>query len=230
MIVTIPRRLKIVLVVCVTMLLIDSEPVAAQLFGQRSMGQPLRPRPGPGAGADMTQAGVLQGNERFMRNNRSRIDFVGPSRSSQQGFVGSEQAIGAGRVPSAAESVRDVADASRRINKPVPPLTPNDIYYPNLVVVGSNNPNRPLQPGIVRTSDSGDRLAKRLAAENPNLRVIRDGDRVTLIGTVADAQQATRIRLLLSFEPGIYEIDDRLVVAAGGSGVLNRQPKSAAVR
>ena len=189
----------------------------AQMFGQRTLGQPLRPRPGAAAAKTSETAGTLQGNERFMRENRSRNDFVGSNRTSQQGFVGSEQAIGSGRVPTAAESLPAIADESRRINRPHPPLGPNEIYHPYLTLELSESVPRMFQPTQRQLDDAmrfviDNRLQQRIASDSPNVRILRNGGTAILSGTVSDLRQATQVRLLLSFEPGVYTIQDQLQI------------------
>jgi hypothetical protein len=189
----------------------------AQMFGQRSLGQPLRPRPGAAAATTSETAGTLQGNERFMRENRSRNDFVGSNRTSQQGFVGSEQAIGSGRVPTAAESLPAIADESRRINRPHPRLGPNEIYHPYLTLELSESVPRSFQPTQPNAGDStkfflDNRLQQRIAADNPNVRILRNGGTAILFGTVSDLRQATQVSLLISFEPGIHTIQNQLQI------------------
>ena len=49
---------------------------------------------------------LQNGPKRYLRGNRSRLDFVGSNRTDLSGFVGSEQALGIGRVLSAAENLR----------------------------------------------------------------------------------------------------------------------------
>lgn len=88
------------------------ETAEAQLFGARSLGQPLNRRAAAGAASTsaMESAGTVRGDERFLRGNRGRREFVGSTRDSQQGFVGSEQAIGVGRVRTSVESLREPPD------------------------------------------------------------------------------------------------------------------------
>ncbi|MFM8328531.1 MAG: hypothetical protein ACKN9U_27045, partial [Pirellulaceae bacterium] len=114
-----------------------AEPVEGQMFGQRSMGQPMsrQSRPGsgqlpslgqgmmPGMGGAMpgqvggAPQGIVQGQERFLRGNRNPSAFVGSDRRDQQGFVGSEQSIGTGRVATATEGLR--VESSRTRNRPL---------------------------------------------------------------------------------------------------------------
>jgi hypothetical protein len=94
-------RLRIVQagIVLIGCLLLES-PARAQLFGDRTVGQPLRGRQqqtrppqlgtapgGQNVGGNQEAVGILSGNERFLRGNRSRNDFVGSNRANQSGFA-----------------------------------------------------------------------------------------------------------------------------------------------
>jgi Tfp pilus assembly protein FimT len=47
---------------------------------------------------------------------------------------------------------------------------------------------------------------------NGSVKLTRLGDKGILTGTVSSAEEAEQLKILLSFEPGIYEIEDRLTV------------------
>jgi osmotically-inducible protein OsmY len=42
--------------------------------------------------------------------------------------------------------------------------------------------------------------------------MVRDGEKVILKGTVSSAAEAEQLQILLSFEPGIYQIDNQLEI------------------
>ena len=48
------------------------------------------------------------------------------------------------------------------------------------------------------------------------IRVYRDGDRAILEGTVASRGVAERLKLIASFEPRVYRVEDRLRVDGDG--------------
>lgn len=187
-----------------------------QLFGDRSTGQPFQSQRSqrPAAQAADSDVGTLEGNERFLRDNRSRDAFVGSDRSSLGGFVGSEQSLGSGRVPAATETLPETTDTSQRVNRPLPPLPDGAMYYPRLMLGESFQEAVPAanNPGIKRDQALEERLAKH--AEGP-IQVLRRGDQAILRGTVESQQMANRLKLLVSFEPQIYEIEDQLEVASG---------------
>lgn len=146
------RRLLPVLSTLFLFSAIVAEPVEGQMFGQRSMGQPMsrQSRPGsgqlpslgqgmmPGMGGAMpgqvggAPQGIVQGQERFLRGNRNPSAFVGSDRRDQQGFVGSEQSIGTGRVATATEGLR--VESSRTRNRPLSAKSTRGMYPPRLVL------------------------------------------------------------------------------------------------
>ena len=190
-----------------------------QLFGERNIGQPLqaRQRQGQTAPPDLEAVGTIDGSRRFLRDNRERGSFVGSGREDVQGFVGSQQAIGSGRVRAATDDLRPPPDESARINRPLPPLRPGAMLYPRLTLadgMGVDGGPPAASPSDVLSPDP--RLQESLAkhASGP-IRVLRNGDRAVLEGSVPSRQEADRLKLLLSFEPGIYQIEDRLTVGDG---------------
>jgi hypothetical protein len=205
------------------------------MFGQRSFGGTLRPQPRPGqaaATATETATGEIEGTERFLRENRSRRDFVGSDRREQAGFVGSQQALGAGRVVAATESLRAEVDPTARVNPPLPALPPKAMYYPRIkldansfAALGSAirqarleavNSNIDSMEGVIKLPQPD---KYRITPEqrvttlsNGSVKLTRLGDKGILTGTVSSAEEAEQLKILLSFEPGIYEIEDRLTV------------------
>ena len=181
-------------------------PACAQLFGgNRQLGRPLQSQQGRGVAAQATmEAGQVQGNERFLRTNRRRGDFVGADRFEARGFVGSEQGRTSGPVLQSTVGVRPAQDRSRQINQPLPALARNQMYYPVL--------QPEFEVGGVRTLEL---LIRDL--ENPayfdasNRYEVRvEGRRAILRGVVADARQRDLAELLVSFEPGISEVVNEL--------------------
>lgn len=206
--------LKVRGIICVCGLVCGFSSVAeAQLFGPRSLGGPLQSRRGAAAAATLDDgAGTLQGNERFLRDNRSRNAFVGSNRGSLQGFVGSSQAIGVGRVPAATESLTPPPDRSATINRPMPRLPANTMYYPRLVIdfdVASGGTSS----GTFASGEADQVLSSRLSriAEQA-ISVRRRGDVVVLEGTVESVAMAEKLAIIASFEPQVETIENRIVV------------------
>lgn len=207
----------------------------AQMFGQRSLGGTLRPQPRPGqaaAAAAETATGEIEGSERFLRGNRSRRDFVGSDRREQAGFVGSQQALGTGRVVAATESLKAETDPTARINPPLPALAPKAMYYPRLKLDSSSfaslgsairqarleavKNNIDAMEGVIALPPAD---KYRITPEqrvttlsNGSVQLTRSGDKAILTGTVSSVEEAERLAILMSFEPGIYEVVNELKI------------------
>jgi hypothetical protein len=155
------------------------------------------------------------GSARFLRQNRSRRDFVGSNRAEQSGFVGSQQSLGVGQVAPAigggaaaiGNAVRGAA-ANRR-NPPLPPLPKKAMYYPRLDIGSLDTTDRTEQwPAEVSA-----RLSERLAGLSDGAVTVQvEGRRATLEGTVRTRAEADRLRHLAEFEPGVDEVIDQLRV------------------
>ena len=196
-------------------LAIQPDVTQAQLFGSgRQLGQPFgasrqttaQRRAGENVAAQTQTAGSVQGNERFLRDNRRRGDFVGSDRSDTNGFVGSQQGRTTGSVLTSTAGIRPRVDRSRQINRPIPRLRRNQRYYPAL------------QPEF---EVSGVRLPEMLQTELENpahfsnsnrYEVLVEGRLAILRGVVADARQKDLAALLVSFEPGISEVRNELQI------------------
>jgi len=206
----------------------------AQLFGNRTIGTPAgtqgpspfgtNSRGGrvavPSLGSPATGqpaaggAGPLDGNERFVRGNRSRQDFVGTARNDLSGFVGSGQAIGVGRVPAASDSFRLEATSAARINKPLPKQPAKGMYYPRLVLEPSNAEIESIESTETPANQAyAMELQRRVInAGGANIEVVVAGNTVVLKGSVDSKRTAELIANVLSFEPGIDRVDNQLAV------------------
>lgn len=193
--------------------------VWGQLFGQRTLGQPLQnrqQRTAANAAGTSEDVGTLEGNERFLRENRARGEFVGSDRRSLRGFVGSEQALGSGRVTAATESLRPTVDRSRQLNEPLPELPEEGMYYPRLVLgEGFRKPttDETVSAERQRTVTLQQRLRRH--SEFP-IEVELQGRRAILSGEVASSEQAKLLMLIVSFEPTVDTIENRLRVRSAG--------------
>jgi hypothetical protein len=174
--------------------------VSAQMFGERMVGG----------------QGTLRGNERFLRGNRSRRDFVGTDRRELTGFVGAQQAIGTGRVQSATEGLRIDAVNPRRVNRPLAPIPRRGMYYPRLVVdldpssirVDSMNADAELRDSI-----SSARLADRIGRlAGPTVELTVSQNTAFLSGTVDSQRSAELVEQILEFEPGIDRVVNELEI------------------
>ncbi|TWU38485.1 hypothetical protein [Novipirellula artificiosorum] len=208
---TISNIMRVMLFLAISLLASNAE---AQLFGARTLGQPLTRRPNSRnvAPAEIESAGVVEGDERFLRDNRSRNDFVGSNRGALQGFVGSEQAIGVGRVRTSVESLRDPPDLSTQINRPLPRLRRGTMYYPRLSIDGFDLSSKSFAATVVSKRDI--KLQSLLTqTAGSNIQIEHQGDRTILRGSVASEQMAEKLRILASFEPHIHQIESQLTIA-----------------
>ncbi len=236
-------RSRVVMLIAAVAFLDGGASVAwGQLFGERTTGQPLQsqrartqrgqtPTPpraqtptNPAASDLETDAvGTLQGDERFLRENRNRDAFVGSDRRSTNGFIGSQQALGSGRVRQAVEDLPDTTDDASRINQPLPPLPDGAMQYPRLEL-GDDFPSLTASDGAADDATEGSspvpdtELQQRLEKHvNGSIQILRQGDLAILQGTVESRDEAERLKLLVSFEPRIYRIEDRLELAGATS-------------
>ena len=207
----------------------------AQLFGNRTIGAPAGsqvrspigtsntggrvavPSFGSGAAAGpqaATGAGLLDGNERFVRGNRTRQDFVGTGRNDLTGFVGAGQAIGVGRVPAASESFRLEATNANRINKPIPKQPAKGLYYPRLVLEDSQEVGERSSTSNEEYASLMTQLQKRVTnAAGPDVQVIiAPAGTAVLKGTVDSKRIAELVATILSFEPGIDRVENQLTL------------------
>ncbi|MEM7561312.1 MAG: hypothetical protein AAF394_19475 [Planctomycetota bacterium] len=184
-------------------LLLSAESAQAQLFGSRSVGSPLRSRTSPISNmSNQESTGQLQGTERFVRGNRSRNDFVGSDRGELSGFVGSQQAIGVGRVRTTAEDFRVESANTRNMNRAMPAQPTKGMYYPRLKmpsieVARRTDRNILLQPKLIAR-------VHRMLGEGVNVRV---QDRVAILdGTANSPEKLKLLQTILLLEAGIDEV------------------------
>ena len=216
-----------------------TDSASAQLFGNRTIGTPAGTQgPSPFGGnnggsrvavpsmgslatgqAGAAQgaaggAGLLDGNERFVRGNRSRQDFVGTGRNDLTGFVGTNQAIGVGRVPAASDSFRLEAVNAARVNKPLPKQPTKGMYYPRLVFDTTNvRDESESNSGIAADPTYLTELQRRVVnAGGVDVKVVVIGSTAVLQGTVDSKRTAELIATILSFEPGVDKVDNQLAV------------------
>lgn len=182
-----------------------------QLFGARSVGRPLTSSRSGGDGV-----GQMQGNERYVRGNRGR-EFVGSDRRDTQAFVGSEQGRTGGSIVSSLAGLRRPADRTADINKPLPASSGNRaaLYPPRLVVADDATESEPSR-GLGPPSDWGAEWIRQLADspqfDAPRVAVSVEGRTAILQGEVASARERDLLEILVLFEPGISQVQNRLEV------------------
>jgi osmotically-inducible protein OsmY len=175
-------------------------------------------------GADLSGAGQVTGNERFVRRNRPSGSFVGNDVRQRRGFIGQQSANLTGRVRIAAEQARiSVApsvnrEAASTVNRST------GVYEPRLAV--GFDVERPSDVQItVRTV-----LQLHLThAFPPATRIevsVADGI-ATLRGEVSCERDRSLAERLVLFEPGIAGVRNELQVKpAPPNAVLPGSPAS----
>ena len=230
-------KLQVSMLLSLVALLLQHELANAQLIGNRVLGGPatsltqqraasVAPPPNIGIGlanpVGIGQAANAIGslgtrmqvnNTRFVRGNRSRQDFVGSNRSELDGFVGSGQAIGIGRVPSAVDNLR-IETTKTKINRPLPPQPAKGMYYPRLEVdfETTASQHERLVEGRVEgpaSQDVSDRVTQ-FSGGNASVRMA--GSTAILRGRVNTIRTSDMLVQLLSFEPGIDRVKNEISV------------------
>ncbi len=199
-------------------------PAYGQLIGNRAIGSPIGPSaqrtggslPGGTLGMASSSApaafgGSLQsGNNRFIRGNRAKGDFVGSNRTDQSGFVGNEQALGVGRVSTTTDSLK-VETKSQRINRPLPPQPAKGMYYPRLVLESESSKNIVAENIDLPETEAKPEIAERVRSI-ANVSIAMRGRTAILRGTVDSVGQSELLERVLSFEPSIDRIQNDLRV------------------
>lgn len=192
----------------------------AQLFGTRTLGTSLARRT-RGAGAVATTGSNVVGsvrlNERYIRGNRGRVDFVGGDSQEQRGFVGSEQAQAGGAIRSAVSDLRieSAPDANRGQARTTPPRT--GMYGPRLRVDFAFSPQSPAALSTVLAGQLRECPAIRRSGP---IEVSVEGETATLRGEVASERDRTLARLIVLFEPGISQVRNELTVRASSRAAV----------
>lgn len=197
---------KIHVLIPVALVFMSGAVAEAQLFGSRTLGQPLQRRVGP---SRFSQAGELQGSERFLRGNRGRADFVGSDQREQRGFVGNEQARGTGAVVTSTAGLRERPDRGSQINRPLTLPEAGEMYHPRLRL-GFVLPKTSL-------TDLGHRLTEELSAsarfsEQCRLVVSVAGRTAILQGEVTSVRERDLAELVALVGQGISQVRNELKV------------------
>ena len=222
------RRVSFRLSLCITLtaVLLQQEKTYAQLIGNRPTSSPtssFQQRPtnsltapsiGTGLAGGLSPLSPIitlqNGPKRYLRGNRARQDFVGSNGSDLTGFVGSEQALGVGRVPSAADSLRLETTRSARINQPLPKQPAKGMYYPRLEIAFDIASS---QGELLSVGDASMDILERVSQLSAgSATVTMSGTTAILRGTVNSARTSELLSQLLSFEPGIDGVKNELLV------------------
>lgn len=162
----------------------------------------------------LEDVGTLQGNERFMRDNRNRRNFVGRDLDNMERFVG--RLKGSLQQPAnlPTDGVRRRIDRSQTINQPLSPTGParNQIYYPRIELSGESREMLREANGSVESSVLGTLARSSRMPGSSRISVSVEGRTATLRGEVPSAGDRDLAEVLLSFEPGISSIQNQLSV------------------
>lgn len=183
----------------------------AQMFGARSVGRPLARRPGPGSLEQQSDVGTLQGSERFLRQNRTALDFVGRDSVDVPRYIGLLQARTRGQIPASTQGLLRRVDRSASINQPLVPARPGTLYPPRLDIAIDDSL-------LSLDSTSSGQQALETLVRSPQLAgtsrigVSLAGRTAILHGEVPSAADRELAEILLTFEPGISAIRNELQV------------------
>ena len=207
------------------MLNLAESPAYSQLFNSSRLGTQT---PGIGQSAGFAQPFVqgqaavasgqsmLSGDERFIRGNRSRRDFVGTRNSpiEQARFIGSAQALATGRVRTATEGVKVNEAGAARINRALPPQPAKGMYYPKLEL-DSATLGEDVADDSKRTFKVDQRLRSRMQKlAGDDVQIVKEGNVAILQGSVQSSHTAELLVQMVAFEPGIDQVLSQLEVAS----------------
>ncbi len=172
-----------------------------QLFGgQRSLGRTISPRQRPGSA---TSVGTLR-NQRFLRGNRRPSEFVGTDRRDAAGFVGRQEAGSARLIGAALAPPVPMRRPDEQVNQPVPASVGQGPYPPKLHV------NFPVPQRDEKQLAS--EIEARLTRLGHSIEVSVADHVATIRGKVASEEERRLAAVLVSFEPGVWEIQNELQV------------------
>ena len=186
----------------------------AQLFNSSRASNPNAANPfgaaqgpfGPSSESVSGGVGQVRRNQRFLRGNRRRNDFVGGDSRERRAFVGSRQGRTSGSVRSATAGLTERRSTRQSINVPRTPAPANQMYDPKLQVdfaVPAADP-RAISELAVRLN--------RLASRGRQIEVSLAARTATLRGAVPSADDRELAEILARFEPAVSEVRNLLQV------------------
>jgi osmotically-inducible protein OsmY len=220
---------KIALFVAAGWLAMASE-APAQLFGSRTLGQPVSRQPAPSAAPLSATSDAALQSARFLRQNRSLDDFVGlNAQGNARHLVGVLDGGQAAVIQSAVSDARArsaVAATNRQLQADAATPHAKTTMNPPQLEVSFEYSGPPVQklPAVLRQ-----RLADcpRLHATGP-IEVSVEGRTAIVRGTVASVRDQFLAQQLLLFEPGISAVRSELRVQPAASDRSRSQPASPA--
>ena len=194
------------------LLLYQHEIACGQLIGNQTLGAPALSLTQQRSASNATGSlgnRMQVSSTRFVRGNRSRQDFVGSNRTDRTGFVGSSQALGVGRVPSAVENLR-IETTKTKVNRPFPLQPAQGMYYPRLEIDFESTST---QVELLREGPASQELRERISQfSSGSVTVTASGNTAILRGSVSSTRASELLEQLLSFEPGIDRVKNELVI------------------
>lgn len=181
----------------------------AQLFGARSIGEPLSRGGNQGV---FSQAGQLNGSARYLRGNRSRDEFIGGDMGDQAKFVGNLQARTGGAVVPAVTSLTPPPDPAKQLNQPLAKPAEKAMYAPVLRLDWplQERPATELSATLERALSSSPRFSP-----GSRLAVSVEGRTAVLHGEVFSAAERVLAENVLRLEPGVSRIRNEVRVVQG---------------
>lgn len=209
----------VVVAVAVGVLLVTLGDAQAQMFGSQSRRGTTNARLGTsntrlGTAASNTaeMAGTsLQGNERFLRNNRRAGDFVGSDVRERKGFVGTQQT---GATPTQGPAVG-------RIVRPRAPVVAGALAAAAAARRAAPGYQPRLAVGFEVPQAAPDEFTATVARQLAAIPGLHPADQIevsvadgiaTLRGTVVSERDRSLIGALLLLEPGISSVRNDLKV------------------
>ena len=184
----------------------------AQLFGTRTLGQPLGRQP-RAAAAPTADSGRVTGSERFIRGNRDQNSFVGADQGETQSFVGSQQGSTNGVIVSSTAGIEAAIDRTNEINEVLETPPSRKMYLPKIIlspelIVGMQTSVKPVVKKQVRTSVN--------LASPQKIEVSVVNQTAILRGVVSSDKERKLAATLALFEPGIWKVENQLQVKQSG--------------
>ncbi len=197
-------QFRVVLLISILMQAWTFARCEAQLFGARSVGRPLS---GSSKGEMSSDAGTLQGGERFLRGNRSAGDFVGVDARDRARFIGQIIAQNQLAISDALASRTPRLDRTAQINSPLKSRAANSLGEPVLQLGFEIAPE-----STARLAEQAQiRIGRALDARFGNQIAVSVAGRTAILrGEVDDAEDARLAQMMVSLEPGISKVQNEL--------------------
>lgn len=199
----------LVTMVCLLILTTALE-ARGQSSGSGQLGQALSLQSTSGGPTSIEDVGTLKGTERYLRKNRRPTDFIGPDGRESRRYVGALQARARGTVPPTTQGLTRRVDRSASLNQPLTPTRRGGVYHPQLEINFEVPAGAAADLSAHRALDT---LARSPQLAGPSrIAVSMAGRTAILQGEVPSARDREVAEILLSFEPGVSEIQNELEV------------------